>query len=579
MTKMRILFFIALAILFPGLVMGPVGGGFQSLWVRLLVFSVTAILGATLIKPVRTGLGWSSAIALSMLTFGVVYKLATFIPDISTYPFSLGWSETSRYYYASTFLAEKIYGAWTPPSILHPSRYLMQAIPFIAPELPLWAHRAWQVFLWISTSLATGILLARRLGLKQGLHQILFTAWAFLFLFQGPLYYHLLVMVILVLWGFDRKRFWRSLVVVLVASAWAGISRINWMPVPGLLAAALYFLEARVEEDGWFRYLIKPAIWVSLGAPLAYIVQVLYERFSGNPAEYFGSSFSSDLLWYRLIPSVTYPLGVLPAAALVSLPLVLLILTGLIEHETGHNQWAKWRLTHHPIRLLGLGAILFVLGFGGIIVSVKIGGGSNLHNIDAFLILLLVTGSYTVLGHFRYDEPASAGKSGPSMVLIAWAIVLPVLFTITAGGPLPNRDSTVAAAALSELQESVRQVSAGGGEVLFIAERHLLLFQNMDTGPVVHDYEKVFLMEMAMAGNKAYFDDFYEDLYSHRYGLIVSDTLWPHYQGRTHPFGEENDAWVRWVVEPLICSYQEWKTLSGVGLVLLVPDEAMQTCP
>jgi hypothetical protein len=579
MTNMRILFFIVLAILFPWLVMGPVGGFLQPIWIRLLVFSITVILGAILIKPVRLGLRWLSATAITILAYGVVYKIATFIPDISTYPFSLGWSEASRYYYASTFLAEKIYDAWTPPSVLHPSRYLMQAVPFLATELPLWAHRAWQVFLWISTSLATGILLARRLGLQQGLHRILFTAWAFLFLFQGPLYYHLLVIVILVLWGFDRQRFWRSLVVVLVASAWAGISRINWLPVPGLLAAALYFLETRVGEEGWLRYMVKPAIWVSLGAPLAYIVQVLYERFSGNPAEYFGSSFSSDLLWYRLFPSVTYPLGVLPAAALVSLPLVLLMLTRLVEYEAGHVQSAKWRLTHHPIRLLGLGAILFVLGMGGIIVSVKIGGGSNLHNIDAFLVLLLVIGSYTILDRFRSDGPASAGKPGPSPVLIAWALVMPVLFAIIAGGPLPNRDPVGAAAALSELQESVRQVSAGGDEVLFIAERHLLLFQNINTGPVVHEYEKVFLMEMAMAGNKAYFDDFYEDLYSHRYELIVSDTLWPHYQGRTHSFGEENDAWVRWVVEPLICSYKEWKTLSEVGLVLLVPNEAMQACP
>jgi hypothetical protein len=579
MTRMRVFFFFVLAILYPWLVMGAPGVFLQPIWARLLVFSILIIIGAIMVKPVRPGLSWLSVLTIAILVYGVVYKVASFIPDISTYPFSLGWSEASRYYYASTFLAEKIYGSWTPPPVLHPSRYLMQAVPFLAPELPLWAHRAWQVFLWISTSLATAVLLVRRLGLQQGLHRSLFTAWAFLFLFQGPLYYHLLAMVILVLWGFDRQRFWRSLVVVLAASAWAGISRINWLPVPGLLVAALYFLETRVGEKGWLRYLFKPVLWVGLGAPFAYTVQVLYERFSGNPAEYFGSSFTSDLLWYRLLPNVTYPLGVLLAATLASLPLILLILSRLAVRAASQGKWEGWRLIHHPIRWLGLGAILFVLGMGGIVVSVKIGGGSNLHNIDAFLVLLLVTGSYVALDKFRKDECEPGNQPRPALVLMAMAIAVPVLFAITGGAPLPNRNQAAAAAALSELGESVSQITADGAEVLFIAERHLLIFQKLDVGPVVHEYEKVFLMEMAMAGSKPYFEDFYEDLYSHRFGLIVSNPLWPHYQGRTHSFGEENDAWVRWVVEPLTCSYKEWKTLPEVPLVLLIPNEAMEACP
>jgi hypothetical protein len=580
MIRIRGFFFVGLAILYPWLVIGPAGIYIQATWARLLVFCILALLGAALVKLMRPGFTTLNALALAVLVYGAIYKIASFAPEISSYPFSLGWSEASRYYYASTFLPEKIYGAWTPPSVLHPSRYLMQAVPFLVQDMPLWVHRAWQVFLWISTSLVTGILLGKRLGLQPGLYRILFTCWAFLFLFQGPLYYHLLVMVILVLWGFDRQHFWRSLVVVLLASAWAGISRINWLPAPGLLAAALYFLEAKVEGQGWLKYLLKPAAWVSLGTPLAYVVQVLYEQYSGNLAEYFGSSFSSDLLWYRLLPNATYPLGVLPAAILVSLPLILLIFSRLVVRSAAQDSLAGWRLLLHPIRLLGLAAILFVLGGGGIVVSVKIGGGSNLHNIDAFLVLLMVTGSYVAFGRFSRDEANLRNdQSRPTPVLVALVIALPVLFAITAGGPLPGRNQAAEAAALSELQESVSQVTADGGEVLFIAERHLLIFNNLDAGPVVHKYEKVFLMEMAMAGNPSYFEDFYEDLYNHRFGLIISNPLWPHYQGRTHSFGEENDAWVRWVVEPLTCAYKEWKTLPEIPLVLLVPNKAMEACP
>ena len=41
--------------------------------------------------------------------------------------------------------------------------------------------------------------------------------------------------------------------------------------------------------------------------------------------------------------------------------------------------------------------ILLIFFAGGIVVSVKIGGGSNLHNMDAFLVFLLVAAVYFYL--------------------------------------------------------------------------------------------------------------------------------------------------------------------------------------
>jgi hypothetical protein len=578
MRNSRIIAFVLLSAVYPALVLGSSHALLQTTWARGGIFLAVGILGAVVLNPAQPGFNWPSALVAAILVYGAVYKVASFIPDISTYPFSLGWSEASRYYYASLFLPGKIYGSWTPPSVLHPSRYLMQAVPFLVTELPVWAHRAWQVFLWIAFSLATGWVLARRLSIRPWFYQGLFAAWAFLFLFQGPLYYHLLVMVILVLWGFDRRRFWRTLILVLAASAWAGISRINWLPVPGLLAAALYFLESRVGEEGAIKYLVKPAVWVSLGSILGYAVQLGYERFSGNPAEFFGSSFSSELLWYRLFPSVTYPLGVLPASVLVSLPLLLVIFSRLADRDTDLPGFAGLRSPYHPIRLLGLGAILFVLGVGGIVVSVKIGGGSNLHNIDAFLVLLLVTGSYFAFDKVARDRQNLEVVGKPSTVLASLSMIVPVLFAITAGSHLPTRNLEAAGIALGRLGESVNQVLADGGEVLFISERHLLAFHYLPAAPVVHEYEKVFLMEMAMAGNGDYFEEFYEDLNERRFDLIIADPLFPGYQGRTHSFGEENDAWVRWVVEPLLCTYREMELIPEIPLVLLAPQVEPGSC-
>jgi hypothetical protein len=247
-----------------------------------------------------------------------------FHPEVSTYLFSLGWSEASRYYYASLWFARHEYGISVPASILHPSRYLMQSLPFLLPTASLAIHRLWQVLLWICTATLTSWLLVRRLripGEKRPLViSLAMIAWAFLFLFQGPIYYHLLVMVIFLLWGFDHRRFWRNLVLVIIASLWAGISRVNWLPVPGLLAASLFLLEVKVAGKPLRRYMLPPAVWVIAGTTAVTSASRSISRYRAILA-WFGSSFTSDLLWYACCP--TQPtLGIFPSAVLVSLPIL-----------------------------------------------------------------------------------------------------------------------------------------------------------------------------------------------------------------------------------------------------------------
>ena len=509
----------------------------------------------------------------------MAYKLASFIPDISTYPFSLGWSEASRYYYASLWLSKQVYGQFIPPSVLHPSRYLLQAIPFLFAGSSLWLSRIWQVFLWVSTSSLTSWLLIRRLDLSKRNTPLVITLsmalWGFLFIFQGPVYYHLLLMVILILWGFNSRRFWRSLVLVLIASIWAGISRVNWLPVPGLLAAALYLMEEKFQDKPLWRYLFPPAIWVVAGTGVAFATQQAYQVYSGNPVAWFGSSFTSDLLWYRLLPNRTYPLGILPSAILVSIPLISLMGLRLIKH---------WR-EFHFIRLFGLTAILLVLFVGGVIVSVKIGGGSNLHNLDAYLMLLLVIGSYIYFDRFLPDLPiqvndktqerlplaASNLTRSMEAILITGALVIPLYFTLSTGGQLPKRDFQAAQAAVNTINTEAQQAAALGGEVLFISQRQLETFDYVQKVPLVPEGELVFLMEMAMSDNKAYLDAFRAGISSQRFAMIVSEPLVIQYQGRSHAFGEENDAWVRRVSEPILCYYEPSVSLDSVGVVLYTP--------
>jgi hypothetical protein len=566
-------------IIFPILVLSPEVNLPASIPLRLAIFCLLSVCGAYFFRRTWPQHGLGTALLVTSLGYASAYKLASFIPDVSSYPFSLGWSEGSRYYYASLWLSRQIYGLSVAPSVLHPTRYLLQALPFLVPGVSLWFNRFWQVVLWVVTTSLTSWLLVRRLSLTGRRRSFVITLsmilWGFIFLFQGPVYYHLQIMVILILWGFDRHHFWRSLILVLIASMWAGISRVNWLPVPGLLAATLYLLEAKVDEKPLIKYLIPPVVWVLAGTVFGYVSQSAYHLWSGNPQSWFGSSFTSDLLWYRLFPNITYPLGILLSAFLVSLPIIGLIFICLI------NRWREF----HPIRLLGLATILGVLFAGGVLVSVKIGGGSNLHNLDAYLTLLLVIGSYIYFDRFEPDQPTlvtenAQGRPTPASssllratenIFLAGALIIPLYFTLSMGGQLPKRDFAAAKAALQTINTATQQISTQGGEVLFISQRHLLTFDKVQNVPLVPDDELVFLMEMAMSDNRAYLDAFYKDISSQRYSMIVSEPLVIQYQGRTHSFGEENDAWVQRVSEPVLCYYQPAITLDSVGVVLYTP--------
>jgi hypothetical protein len=564
---------------FPWLVMSPAISFMTNIPLRLVIFCLLSLGGAFLFRLAWPRQGWAAALLLTPLGYATAYKLASFIPDVSTYPFSLAWSEASRYYYASLWLSRQVYGFSIPPSVLHPSRYLLQSIPFLIPNSPLWLSRVWQVILWVVMAGLASWLLVRRLGiwgrgttLVISISTVLF---GFLFLFQGPIYYHLLLMVILVLWGYSRSHPWRTLAVVLIASLWAGISRVNWLPVPGLLAAALYLMEVKLKGKPAWRYLSQPAMWVITGTACGYASQRAYQLWSGNPTAWFGSSFTSDLLWYRLWPNVTFPLGILPSACLVSLPLIGLILLRL------NNRLKEF----HPLRLLGLVAILGVLFVGGVIVSVKIGGGSNLHNLDAYLTLLLVIGSAIffkrfqadqtgqMTGNLQADQAASPGLLSrfSENILIAGALIIPMYFILSTGGQLPKHDYQAAQTALQTINHTTQATADQGGEVLFISQRQLLTFNYVKNVHLVPEDELVFLMEMAMSGNTAYLDAFHTEISHQRFAMIVAEPLVIQWQGKSHGFGEENDAWVKQVSEPVLCYYEPSITLDSVGLVLYIP--------
>ncbi len=554
--------------LFPLLIMGGYGVHLMDLYPRLALFGVLALAGGTLLRAVGVTDRWTVAVTAYALVQGVVYRVVTFIPDVSTYPLSLGWSEGSRYYFASLFFARRIYGMDVPWPVLHPSRYLLQAIPFLLPGLPLWVHRLWQVLLWLGMTGMGAWLTVRRLGPADARRRWLIGGWAFLFFFQAPVYYHLMVCLLIVLWGFDANRVLRSLAVVVVASLWAGISRVNWFPVPGLVAAVLFLLEKRLPSGrGLWAYLGAPVGWVCAGTLAAAASGMAYARLSGNALERFGSSFTSDLLWYRLLPNATFGPGILKATAVLVLP-------GLVWAVVSARRWARGL---HPVRLLGLAGILAALLAEGLVVSVKIGGGGDLHNLDAFVAALLLTMAYALAGKPDADRAFPAGIGLLQRVAVLVVLVAPAFWTARLGGPPVPRDHAAAWRAVEGIRQALEPIVRQGGRVLFLGQRHLLTFGLVGEVPLEPDYEKTFLMEMAMSRNEAYLSAFHADVEQHAFDAIVTGRLSVAPRGRGHRFGEEDDIWSQEVAAPLLEAYRPALVLEGTDVWVMVPSGGGET--
>ena len=539
------------------------------LWVFLWA-SLTQAVG---LKSLRK-LDWHVAFAVVILAQGFIYQTYGIFAITSANPFSMGYSEAGRHFYASLFFSESLYGMKLPLPFLHPSRYLLLSIPFLIDGFPLWFHRFWQALLWFGLTLASSFLLARRMKLSRGI-TLLATAWAFLFFFQGAVYYHLHVMVILILVMesgnlLSDKSISRAdgiqikpLIFIILASVWAGISRVNWFPVPAMLAIAIYILETPIHDKGW-KYWLTPFIWGVSGLAAALISQFVYIQISGNAdVAAFSSSFTSDLIWSRLLPNETFPMGILPGSLLVSAPLLVAL-----------YQMLRGRMTYlHQLRWLALLAMLGVLLVGGAVVSTKIGGGGDLHNMDAYLVMLSVLAAAFWSGRVSAESDAKPMFGRVGWGVAAAALLIPLGFAIRSIGFFPSFDKTVTEKDIRLLQETLE----GGGEILFITERQLITFDYLNGMTLVPEYEQSELMEMAMSRNRPYLETFYSELRERRFALIVAEdqTFTRQKEGA---FAEENVAWVRFVGAPLLCNYKPVVTLTSNNIQVFEPRPKQVEC-
>lgn len=535
---------------------------FQQDLERILFLLFVSGISAWVLRGSLASRSISTAFVISMLAGGLIYRLGLFLPDLSTSLFSRGWSEGSRYFNASLFFSQALYGERLPLPVLHPTRYLLQALPFLFAPQQILVHRVWQVLLWVGFTGAGAVSLAKRFSGSR-LFLTGLSAWLFLFFFQGAVYYHLMVCALLIFAGFDSKKPLRTLWLVIAASLWAGVSRLNWMPVPALLAVALYLLENPAGKQNLFRYLAYPTVWCIVGAVSALAANRVYIALSGNDAALFSSSLQSYMLWHRLLPNATYPLGILLGVLIVSLPPALLVLQRVIQESLIRKiHWLRW---------LGLAGILAVFLVGGIIVSVKVGGGGDLHNLDAFLVFWACISLYFALGKVKLEseQTFSERPAAPAAVLLAALVPVILMFTSSATYKAPDRQNEQREIAI--LQAVVDTANQQSGTPLFISETQLLTFGVVKDVTPIPEYEKVFLMEMVMSQNERVLGPLHQQFADQAFSVIITDTIWAQAKNVRSSFGIENNLWVDEIVVPMLSGYEPILSLEKGAVHVLVP--------
>jgi len=400
-------------------------------------------------------------------------------------------------------------------------------------------------------------MLVRRVHFKRKSDSLWWMLLGYLFLQQGPVYYHLALSVLPVIGWYREDRPARTAIILAACSAWAGLSRINWYFMPFTVALLLNLLEKPLTFPLQKNRLLRLGIWGFISSLFAVGAKYGYQAISGNPAWYFDTAFSSDLLWYRLFPNATFLPGILPGVLLALIPL-----GGWMLFSGRKQRVFQWNS-------MIIGLILAVYFIGSTVVSIKIGGGSNLHNFDSFLVLFLLV-SVLKIGETDKNHENGENHNHHSRQRILAAIIPVTIILLMNPAVFIEPDARLADEEIPLLQGLIDK-QARGNQILCLSDCQLFTFGTLDAGRVDVRYEKIFLMEMAMAGNDAFLNQLEEDLQLGQYSLLFSDRLTTNTQSTSQAFSEENNSWVNHISRLVLKYYTPVLDEKRLNLQVLRP--------
>lgn len=508
-------------------------------------------------------LSWALA-GLAILA-GLGLRVYTLLLPVSNYPFASFWSESGRLYEAYQVYAPLLGPERTAWPWLDPGRAILEGLVWLIPNSQIWMYRLWIAVLSLAGIAATATASTQAAGkFTQPDKRLLWlvAGWGFLFLYQGPVYYHTLPAILPILWGYDREKPARTLGLILLCSAWAGLTRVNWFAMPAITAAILYLVTEAKGAKTILNYVKLPLAWGGLGGLTSMLVYALSTTASGNPS-ILATEMQYGFFRSKLWPNDGFSLGLLPGIGLAALAPALFCGWILVTNAR----------KIHWVRTTALLGVLMVLLAGSTYVSLRAGGGYDLHNYDTFLVILMLVTTLLGLGAL---SPENQSPKQPIAVLAnGWAVlallVIPVFFSARSL-PAPWQPDPV------QGQQAIQDLNAvlgdyeGSQPVLYIDYRHLVLYGLVPTDPILPEYEKIELMEMAMANNRPYFDEFRLRAQQHEFGLIVTATLWDGYKEiDSEPFWYENNVWSDTVAAIILQHYEPIYINRDVNLAVYAP--------
>lgn len=572
------------------------GALFTSVSTRLLLFIIVAVLSAVLLSNEKQKLVEIRSLLLAGIILGSTFVLAESFALVSDYPFSLHWSEGNRIWDYSILFGRERYN-FPPdqkiPALIDQGRQTLWGLPFLIQDVSISVVRFWDAFLVTIPYAALGWFAFR--PLKNGrLQWLLAGLWSMMFLNQGPIYTPLVLSAILLILA-RRKALWLALPLVFLAGHYAGVSRFTWRFAPAIWAVMLtlgdaVLLSGKLAFKDWLRAaaLAVAGLW-SKGLPILIgIVQGLLpsggQTSSGSGSTPQGTGGVETLqglqatttdqpfLWYRLLPNEAFPPGILLALVLAAAPLLLLLI-----YTVRRGMWKseKWQGAY---TVVALGAFLVV----GLIASAKVGGGTDLHNLDMFLITLILLAAL-VWDSGLIEKLASVLKTDRYVrVLLILLVFIPALQPFLTGKPLDLLSDERAAVELQRIRERVACASPHG-EILLMDQRQLLTFGQLGDLALVPEYEKKKVMNEALSSDEAYFEQFRADLESGRYSLILTEQIATNLKYLNDDrlgdsLVEENNAWVNWVTTPLLDYYESVDNPRELSIEMFVPIERDFDC-
>ncbi|MBN8657636.1 MAG: hypothetical protein J0M11_18030 [Anaerolineae bacterium] len=585
---------------------------FNGIYIRALIWGFAVFVLSVLLTRDTRLISWKAFLASLILTAGA-FTIAVSLQNVTEYPFSLAWSEGNRIWDYSIMFGRERYDIAANQDIfvlLDPGRQFIGGIPFLIPGVTIAGVRLWVGLTLIIPYFLVG-LAAFIVADKDTRLWLLMMVWVFLFLRQGPIHTPLVVAAAITVFAW-RKPLWVAVPLVIYAGFFAQSSRYTWLFAPGLWIGMLELAGASLRDGKLDRAHWVRAISLGLSGVFGgYLLPKLMPLFNiftlneetaispvditeqisqtGVTAEFVAEDVANQpYLWYRLLPNPTYGTGILLGLLIAVLPVIIFLVWLAISKKWTLNIWQKLAIVGPLIAFLGV----------GLVASTKIGGGGDLHNMDMFLIGVAFTVFIAWVNGAKEIVLGGGMPMSMRLVLIA-ALVIPAIvpwrqvrsfsygdnieaIKILTDTPdekafdmLP--DSATINTALEEIQAEV-DYAKEFGDVLFIDQRQLLTFNYIQGVTLIPEYEKKMLMNEALSGHADYFSGFYQNLASQRFSLIITEPLRTPVKDSTYEFGEENNAWVKWVSIPVLCYYEEIQTYKEVNIMLLVPKPVPDDC-